>query len=109
MDDMKEHLPPGTWVRIQCTALCPDDRASHLPRATARSPLLFLVNGWTLGEAVPGGQAWIETAAGRRVRGSIAGVNPRYEHGFGRPHPTLQKIGPNLRCMLQAARDGGES
>lgn len=97
------HLPARTWVRIQCEALQPGERAPHVPRATARTPLLFRVNGWTAEDSKHGDDAWVETAAGRRIRGTIVEVNPAYQHGFGRPHPALQKIGPDLRSMLNAA------
>jgi hypothetical protein len=101
---LAERVPRGTWVELHRVVLAPGERAPRLPEDTRRVPLELRVKGFLVAEAAVGAEAEVVTAAGRRLRGTLAGVNPPYEHGFGRPVPELQAVGAELRALLREAR-----
>ncbi len=101
---MAEHVPNGTWVEIHSIVLSADQRADHIPQDTRCVPLEMRVKGFLVGNAALGDQVEIATVAGRRLRGTLAHVNPSYAHGFGPPIPELQRITGEVRAQLQEPR-----
>lgn len=97
-----ETIAEGTWVEIHRIVLPPGERADHLPDDTARVPLEMRVKGFLATPAMLGEETEVITPAGRRLRGTLAAVNPAYDHGFGAPVPELCTIGAELRAMLRA-------
>ena len=91
----------GTWVELHRVVLAPGERAPQVPEETQRVPLELRVKGFLTSDATPGEEAEIETAAGRRLRGTLDRVLPAYEHGFGPPVPELLAVGAELRAILR--------
>jgi hypothetical protein len=87
-------------VEIYSVVLEPSQRAARIPDDTKQVPLEMRVKGFL---AVPGKQGdpvEIITPSGRRLRGTLASVNPAYAHGFGAPIPELAHIGDEVRALL---------
>jgi hypothetical protein len=99
---MAERVAAGTWVEIERVVLVPEARAPHVPEDTRRVPLEMRAKGLLLAEAVPGEEVEIETAAGRRLRGTLREASPAYTHGFGPPVPELLAAGREARALLAA-------
>lgn len=98
---MTEAVDRGTWVEIHGIVLPPGERAAQVPDDTRKVPLEMRAKGFLTASAVMGEEAEILTAAGRRLRGTLALVNPAYLHGFGPPIPELVSIGGEVRAMLR--------
>jgi hypothetical protein len=98
---MTEPIAAGTWVEIHSVVLAPGERAPQVPEDTRRVPLEMRVKGVLAEPAVLGEDAEIETAAGRRLRGTLVATNPAYTHGFGPPIPELTSIGAEVRGILR--------
>jgi hypothetical protein len=94
-------IAAGTWVEIHSVLLSPGGRAPQVPEDTRRVPLEMRVKGVLVGPAVLGEDAEIETAVGRRLRGTLVATNPAYTHGFGPPIPELAPIGAEVRAILR--------
>jgi hypothetical protein len=90
----------GDWVQIHQIVLKPEERAPQVPEDTKKVPLELWVKGIALHEAKIGQQIEIETTTGRRVKGELAAVNPRYEHDFGDFVPELLKVDMQLKEIL---------
>ena len=91
----------GTWVELHRVVLPPGERAPQVPEATQRVPLELRVKGFLTADAAPGEEAEVVTAAGRRLRGTLDGVLPSYDHSFGPPLPELLAVGAELRAILR--------
>lgn len=102
---MAEQAAKGTWVEIHDTVLPAGQRAPQVPDDTQRVPLEMRVNGFLVEAAAIGEEVEVVTAAGRRLRGLLAAVNPAYTHGFGAPIPELSTVGGEIRAVL---RDRGQ-
>ena len=97
---MAERIARGTWVEIRRVVLRPDERAPNIPADTRAVPLEMRVKGFLAEERAIGEEAEIITAAGRRLSGVLAEVNPAYAHGFGPPIQELSTIGSEVRALL---------
>jgi hypothetical protein len=97
----EERVAQGTWVELHRVLLPPGERAPQLPEETQRVPLELRVKGFLVADATLGESAEVVTAAGRRLRGTLARALPRYEHGFGSPVPELLAVGAELRARLR--------
>lgn len=91
----------GTWVELHNIVLPAGERAAQVPDDTKAEPLEIRVKGVLCGDTAIGEKAEIITAAGRRLRGALAEVNPAYTHGFGTPIPELIPIGGEVREILR--------
>ena len=96
-----ERAAPATWVEIRRVLLEPDERAPQVPDDTRRVPLELRVKGFLVAAARLGEPAEIVTPAGRRLRGTLAEINPAYAHGFGAPLAELTAIGAEVRRLLR--------
>ena len=103
---MPERAEPGTWVEIHRVVLSPEERAPRLPEDTRRVPLEMRAKGFLIGEATVGDEVEIETASGRRLRGTLARLEPPYRHGVGPPIRELGGVGSELRALLEERRGG---
>ena len=99
---MAELVASGTWVEIYSIVLGADHRAARIPEDTQRVPLEMRVKGFLVADASLGEQVEIVTVAGRRLRGTLAQINPCYTHGFGAPIAELQTIGAEIKELLRA-------
>lgn len=98
---MAEPIAKGTWVEIHRIVLAAGERAPQVPDDTRRVALELRVKGFLVEPAAVGDEAEIVTPAGRRLRGTLAEVNPAYTHGFGPPIPALSTIGSEVRALLR--------
>lgn len=90
----------GDWVQIHQIVLKPEERAPQVPEDTKKFPLELWVKGIALQEGKIGSVIEVETATGRRVKGELTAVNPRYRHDFGNFVPELLKVDMQLREIL---------
>jgi 2-amino-4-ketopentanoate thiolase alpha subunit len=105
----REEARRGDWVRVGWTILDAGERAPQVPEDTAKVPLEAVAEGWLdVDEARIGDEAWIRTAAGRRIAGRLVEIRPAPGHGFGEPVQELLAIGPKLRERLNRAGRNGE-
>ncbi|AZR74327.1 2-amino-4-ketopentanoate thiolase [Anoxybacter fermentans] len=93
-------VPKGTWVQIRQIVLKPEERAPQVPNDTKKVPLELRVKGFLEEDASIGDEVTITTLIGRKLKGRLEAVNPRYEHDFGEPIPELLTIGQKLRQFL---------
>jgi hypothetical protein len=91
----------GDWVQIHQIVLKPEERPAHLPEDTKKVPLELWVKGFIEHDANIGDEVEIITLTGRRVKGELVEVNPKYEHGFGEFVPEILQIGIQLRGILK--------
>lgn len=98
---MAELMAKGTRVEIHRVVLRPEERSPHIPEETRRVPFEMKVKGVLVEPAALGDEVEILTPAGRRLRGTLAAVNPPYSHGFGPPIPELSAIGPEVKEILR--------
>jgi hypothetical protein len=101
-----ELVAAGSWVEIHRVVLPAGARAPQVPEDTRAVPLELRAKGFLLCDARIGEQVEVETAAGRRVRGTLREAQPGYAHGFGPPVPELLAAGREARARL-AARGAG--
>lgn len=90
----------GDWVQIHQIVLKPEERAPQVPEDTKKVPLELWVKGIALHDAKAGEIVEIETATGRKVKGELTAVNPRYIHDFGDFVPELLKVDIQLKEIL---------
>ena len=90
----------GDWVQIHQIVLKPEDRAPQVPDDTKKVPLELWVKGIALHDAKIGATIEIQTATGRKVKGELTAVNPRYTHDFGDFVPELLKVDMQLKEIL---------
>lgn len=99
---MSDEALRGDWVQIHQIVLEAGERAPQVPEDTAGVPLEMKVKGVLVDErARTGDQATVETAVGRRLRGTMIDVNPSYEVGYGPPPRELRTVGSELRSLLK--------
>jgi hypothetical protein len=99
---MVDRAAAGAWVEIYAVVLEAHQRAPNIPADTRQVPLEMRVKGFLRAEAALGEEVEIVTAAGRRLRGTLADINPSYDHGFGAPIPELSGIAEKVRQLLRA-------
>lgn len=98
MSDAKK----GDWVQIHQIVLKPEERTGKLPEDTKKVPLELWVKGFLNHDANIYDEVEITTLTGRKVKGELVLINPRYEYGFGEEYvPELLKIGRQLRGILK--------
>jgi len=90
----------GDWVQIHQIVLKPEERAPQVPEDTKKVPLELWVKGIALEDGKIGSVIEIETATGRKVKGELVAVNPRYKHDFGDFVPELLKVDIQLKELL---------
>lgn len=92
----------GDWVQIHRVVLEPGQRPDTLPECTKTVPYEGWIKGFlTNTEAAMGDEVQIETLGGREISGTLAFINPTYDHGFGKPQKELLYIGRELRRMVK--------
>ena len=90
----------GDWVQIHQIVLKPEERAPQVPEDTKKVPLELWVKGFALHDAKIGSMVEIETVTGRRVKGELTAINPRYKHDYGNFVPELLKVDMQLKEIL---------
>jgi len=95
----------GDLVQIHKVILTPGQRAENLPESTKAVPYEAWVKGFLLDEkAKVGDTVRIETFIGRELYGTLAEVNPVYDHNFGKPRPELLRIGMEVKKQIEMKR-----
>ena len=90
----------GDWVQIHNIILKPEERAPQIPDDTKKVSLEMWIKGTILHAAKIGEQVEIETATGRRVKGTLEEINPSYTHSFGSFVPEIIEVDTGLKEML---------
>lgn len=90
----------GDWVQIHQIVLKPEERAPQVPEDTKKVPLELWVKGFALSDAKIGSLVEVKTVTGRKVKGELTAVNPRYTHDFGDFVPELLKVDMQLKEIL---------
>ena len=98
---MTQLAEANAWVEIHCIVLPAGERAPQVPDDTQAVPLEMRVNGFLVASAEIGDEVEIETRTGRRLRGTLVGLNPEYSHGFGAPIPELVLVAGEVRGILR--------
>ena len=92
----------GDLVVIHNIILEPGERSDNLPEATRNVPYECWIKGFLLDKQVHIGQrARIESFIGRELMGTLAEINPVYDHNFGEPQPELNFVGINAWKKLE--------
>jgi hypothetical protein len=100
-----EPVRAGTWVEIARVVLPAGGRAPQVPDDTQAVPLELRAKGFLLRDAALGDEVEVETAAGRRLHGTLREASPAYAHGFGPPVAELLAAGREARARLAARRE----
>ncbi len=94
----------GDLVQIHIVVLQPGERAANLPDATRAVPYEGWIKGFLVEDsAVIGQTVRISSLIGREIIGVLSDINPVYNHNFGEPQPTLDKIGVESWARLEEA------
>lgn len=94
----------GDWVRIHAVVLKADERTAKLPSDTQACDLEMWTKGFILEDANIGDEVTVETAVGRKEKGTLIEVNPYYTHSYGKFVPEIIEIDKQLREIM-----GGEN
>ena len=97
---LSKNARKGDWVRVYSVVLEAHRRSLTLPDDTKAIPYESWVNGFVETDASIGDIVTIVTISGRKVKGKLVEVNPRYHHDFGDIIPELLTIGLELRRFL---------
>lgn len=90
----------GEWVRIHAIVLKAEQRTGKIPEDTQRCDLEMWTKGFLLNDAEIGDEVEIETAVGRREKGTLVEVNPYYTHSYGKFVPEIIMIDKQLREIM---------
>lgn len=92
----------GDWVRIHNIVLTKEQRAPQVPDDTKEVPLEMWVKGFLKEEeAQIGDEVTVETIIGRKVKGKMTAIKPRYAHDYGDYVEELAYVGTQLRGLLE--------
>lgn len=90
----------GDWVQVEETVLKAGERAPQVPEDTQNCDLKM----WVKGVAEEGGSIGdvieVKTVTGRKLKGVLVGVNPRYIHDYGEFQPELLRIELQLKEIM---------
>lgn len=90
----------GDWVQIQNIVLPAGQRAPQVPEDTQACDLKLWVKGIAQSDAEMGEEVEIMTVNGRKTKGILCDVNPRYIHDYGEFQPELLKVELQLKEIL---------
>lgn len=90
----------GDWVQVQNIVLPAGERAPQVPEDTQACDLKLWVKGVIQEDAEVGKEVEIMTVTGRKTRGILCEVNPRYIHDYGEFQPELLRIELQLKEIL---------
>ncbi len=99
---MSVSIKKGEWVQIHEIVLKSEERTAKIPEDTKKVPLELWVKGFLNQDSNVGQQVEITTITGRKVKGELVEVNPKYSYGFGEEYvPELLKVGMQVRGILK--------
>ncbi len=91
----------GQYVEIQVKLLDPHQRSTRLPNDTQKLAYVARIKGFLSDETASiGDTVKISSPIGRKIEGTLIGINPPFVHDFGAPVPELLHIGSELRNIL---------
>jgi hypothetical protein len=93
----------GSWVRIHTVILKADERTGKIPDDTRKCDLEMWTKGFLLKDAELGDEVEVETAVGRKAKGTLIEADPYYKHNYGKFVPEIIEIDRQLREIM-----GGE-
>lgn len=95
----------GDWVQIENIVLPAGSRAPQVPEDTQKCDLKLWVKGIAQHDGAIGENMEIITATGRKTKGVLVEINPRYIHDFGDFQPELLKIEIQLKEIMEGVRN----
>ncbi len=95
----------NSFVRIRSYVLSPEQRNENIPEDTAKKPLKMWVKGRLTHEAELFEEAEIITATGRRVKGILKEVEPKYKHSYGEYVEEIQLLRELILSEMWSDRD----
>ena len=93
-------IKKGSWVQIKKIVLNPEERASNLPEATKKVPLLLWVKGHLIEDALMNESVKVKTLTGRIEEGELVALNPSYQHTYGNFIPEILEIDQIVKSTL---------
>lgn len=93
----------GDWVRIHAIVLKANERTAKLPSDTQVCDLEMWTKGIIQEDANIGDEVTIETAVGRKEKGTLVEVHPYYTHSYGKFVPEIIDIDTQLREIMGGA------
>ena len=87
-------------MHIHAIVLKAEQRTGRIPEDTQRCDLEMWTKGFLLNDAEIGDEVEIETAVGRREKGTLVEVNPYYTHSYGKFVPEIIMIDKQLREIM---------
>ncbi len=94
----------GEWVRIHSIVLKAEERTAKLTEDTKHCDLEMWTKGFLLQDAEIGDEVEVETAVGRKAKGTLVEVHPYYTHSYGEFVPEILEIDRKLNEIM----DGGD-
>lgn len=94
----------GEWVRIHAVVLKASERTGKIPEDTQKCNLEMWTKGFLLNDAEIGDEVEIETAVGRKEKGTLVEVHPYYTHSYGKFVPEIIMIDKQLREIMGGDR-----
>ena len=92
----------GDWVRIHSVLMEAGDRASGVPKDTAKVPYELWNKGFLISKkAEIGEKVEIKTVTGRKITGNFIETNPSYDHDFGEFIPEILMIDKQLKVLME--------
>lgn len=95
----------NTFVRLRMYVLSPENRAANVPKDTATKPLKMWIKGRLNHEAELFEEAEVTTATGRKVKGTLKEVEPKYKHNYGEYVEEIQKMREIILSEMWSDRD----
>jgi len=97
----------GDWVEIEKVLLEAGSRAPQVPEDTQNVPLKEWSKGFLLSNsAILGDTVEIETIIGRKLKGKLSDIRPKYNYDYGYPVKELIYVGVELRKELKEILEG---
>ncbi|MGI6211482.1 MAG: 2-amino-4-oxopentanoate thiolase subunit OrtA [Anaerovoracaceae bacterium] len=90
----------GDWVQVQEVVLKAGHRAPQVPEDTQKCDLKMWVKGIADSDGELGDEIEITTVTGRKTKGTLVEVNPRYIHDYGNFQPELLQIEMQLKEIM---------
>ena len=93
-------IKKGDWVQIENIVLPAGQRAPQVPADTQNCDLKLWVKGIAAHDGAIGQEMEITTVTGRKTKGILVDVNPRYIHDYGDFQPELLQIELQLKEIM---------
>lgn len=94
-------IKKGSWVKIECILLKPEERTANIPEDTKKVPYIYHAIGYLKEDANIGDIVEIKTRIGRTLKGKLIEENPTFKHNFGNFVKELVDINNELKNEIK--------